>query len=268
MPFMPKVPSIEPRHLYTAGWAFAAAVFGVLALTVTWLFVIAAILCFGTGLAIERGAGPWLQTHQPHPRVWLGSRVVQLGQRVSGVASPRAPVLSGEIRPTGDLSLTMIPGAPRADLTAAEAMRGWEKDRNRIKTLEADLESAHKKIAQRETKRSPRPISVPARVKKTREWHRWFDKAVELSDQLRLLIDDPSAATKVQESLATDAMKLEQDVARYRRIWEPDAFQHTIVDQLAWKMDMRERVPGPEWLASLIERVEYQIWWLQRYPAD
>lgn len=52
---------MEPRHFYALGWAFVAAVCGVLAITMTWLFAVAAVACFAIGAAVERG---WLGLRQ------------------------------------------------------------------------------------------------------------------------------------------------------------------------------------------------------------
>ncbi len=47
------------RHLYALAWSFGGAYMGYLAATLAPLFAIAAVLCFGTGVAVERGLNPF-----------------------------------------------------------------------------------------------------------------------------------------------------------------------------------------------------------------
>jgi hypothetical protein len=45
---------MEPKHFYFIGWLLVAALFGVLAVTLTWLFVLGAFACFALGASVER----------------------------------------------------------------------------------------------------------------------------------------------------------------------------------------------------------------------
>jgi hypothetical protein len=49
------------------------------------------------------------------------------------VADAEAQPLRGQIVPTGEVAVALIPGAPRSDLTASQALAGWANDRGRLR---------------------------------------------------------------------------------------------------------------------------------------
>lgn len=87
---------MAPRHFYAIGLALVGAVFGVLALTMTWLFAIGAALFFALGFAVERR--------------WIGLRDARIS--LSGALSHlpfevRSPVMrrSAAVRPVAPLGI-------------------------------------------------------------------------------------------------------------------------------------------------------------------